>query len=229
MRNCPIGKACSATCINRHLVCRVEIPKPLTSVIGNTKDFIKREGGHLADHLGKNVVAWKAGKVLGGLVSSYLEGQYGIPREISAKLAETAIQGLANTGLDIKNVRNKEELVKKLVTEMAAAFIGKSAHSGAETFISAKEMSASLETALPILAGKFSGLGTALLASKAPSIREITTLIADRSDKDIGKIRQFLTNPLSRNFSEPGEGVEEIVGDIVLLSLMVVMGKMKSV
>lgn len=228
MKNCPIGKACSAACINRHLVCRVELSKPLSSVVGNAKSFISDKGGHLADHLGKNIVAWKTGKVLGGLISGYLESRYNIPREISIKLAETAVQGLANTGLDIKNVSTKGELAKKLVTEIAAAFVGKSAHSGAETFVSAKEMSASLEAALPVLAGKFSGLSTSLLANKLPTMKEVVSMVSERSERDINTVRQFLKKSATTNFSEVGRKLEEVIGDITLLTLLPLMGKIKS-
>lgn len=199
----------------------------MSSLLGKAKHFVEKEGGHFADHLGKNVAAWKIGKTLGSLISGYLESRYNIPREISLKLAETAVQGLAATGLDIKNLKSNDELAKKLFTEMAAAFVGKTSHTGVETIVSAKEMSTTLESVLPMLAGKISGLGTSLVSNKLPTPSETLTIIRDRSKEDIGKIRNFLEKSIS--FAESSqENLVEILGDFTLLVLVSLMGKLRN-
>lgn len=226
MRNCDKGKPCLAACIRKSFICWADLADSISNLTGKTRDYVKKEGGHVADHIGKNVAAWKTGKVLGGLISGYLESRYNIPREISIKLAETAVQGLAATGLDIKNLKSNDALLKKLFAETAAAFVGKTSHTGVETIVSAKEMSATLESILPMLAGKVSGLGTALLSNKLPTPKETLEIISSRSKEDIDKIRNFLENQKVLNFSDSSNiKIEEIIGDITLMVLVSLMGK----
>lgn len=228
MRNCSKGKPCLATCIRRSFICLSDLKDSVSGLMVKTRGYIKEEGGHLADHIGKNVAAWKTGKVLGGLISGYLESRYNIPREISIKIAETAVQGLAATGLDIKNLKSNDELLKKLFAETAAAFVGKTSHTGVETIISAKEMSVTMGSALPILAGKISGLGTALISNKLPTPKEALDIISSRSKKDIELIRNLLEGKGVLNFSGTyEETLGEILGDITLLIIISMMGKIK--
>lgn len=227
MRECPKGKPCSAACISKTYLCKADFPSPVGNLLGKAKGFVEKEGGHLADHIGKNVAAWKAGKTLGSLVSSYLESRYGIPREMSGKISETVIQGLAATGLDIKNLKNADEVAKKLFTEMAAAFIGKTSHTGVETIVSAKELSATLESALPILAGKISGIGTSILSNRLPTPKEALNIITSRSREDVAKVRSFLTRGAQVNFTEfsSEEKLAEFLGDFALVVLVSLKGK----
>lgn len=228
---CFKGKPCSAACIRRDFHCRADFPNFLTKGLKSLRDEVSSKGVDVADHIGKNVAAWKTGKVLGGLVSSYLESTYGIPRELSTKLSETAIQGLAATGLDLKHLKNTDEVAKKLFTELAAAFIGKTSHSGAEMFISAKEVSTIVETAMPVLAGKFSGIATSLLANKLPTPSELVSIVKERSKEDMARVQFFLRPYVS--FSEGPRGnmaeVAQILGDMVLLVLLGVKGKLDRV
>lgn len=214
---CSKGKPCSAACINKDYKCRFNLVSRLREPLKKIAQEVNEKGADVADHIGKNVAAWKTGKVLGGLVSTYLESRYGIPRELSVKLSETAIQGLAATGLDFKHLRNTDEFSKKLFTELAAAFIGKTSHAGAEVFISAKEVSTIVESALPILAGKISGIGTSVVANKLPSPGELLSIIQERSQADLAKLQSFL-KPFT-NFSEIDE-VSQVLGDITLIALL---------
>lgn len=223
---CSKGKPCSAACINRNLFCKAGLPDFLSKGLTAVRNEVESKGKDVADHLGKNVAAWKTGKVLGGLVSSYLEGRYGIPRESSVKLAETAIQALAATGLDAKHLKNTDEFSKKLFAELAAAFIGKTSHAGAELFISAKEVSTIVETSLPILAGKVSGIGTSLLANRLPTPSELLTIVQERSRADMEKVQGFLRPYVS--FAESlneMDKVAEVLGDVTLLALLGVKSK----
>lgn len=191
--------------------------------MGKIRDEVSEKGAGVADHIGKNVAAWKTGKVLGGLVSSYLESRYGIPRDLSIKLSETAIQGLAATGLDIKHIKNADDFSKKLFAELAAAFIGKTSHAGAELFISAKEVSTIVETSLPILAGKVSGIGTSILANKLPTPGELLATVQQRSQADIAKLQSFV-KPYA-NFAEMDD-IAEILGDFTLVALLGVKSRL---
>lgn len=220
---CSKGKPCSSACINRDYLCRFDLVSRLKEPLNRISKEVSEKGADVADHIGKNVAAWKTGKVLGGLVSSYLESRYGIPRDLSIKLSETAIQGLAATGLDAKHLRNADEFSKKLFAELAAAFIGKTSHAGAELFISAKEVSTIVETALPVLAGKISGIGTSMLANKLPTPKEILSIVQERSAADTNRLLAFL-RPYT-NFAEIGE-VAEVLGDLTILALVGVKGKL---
>lgn len=220
---CSKGKPCSAACVSRDYICRSDLATKVKDPLSKIVQGISEKGADVADHIGKGMAAWKTGKVLGGLVSSYLESRYGIPRDLSIKLSETAIQGLTATGLDIKHLRNADEFSKKLFAELAAAFIGKTSHAGAEVFLSAKEVSTVVETALPVLAGKVSGIGTAMLANRLPTPKELLTIVQERSVVDIGKVQSFLRPYVS--FTEM-EDVAEVLGDFTILALLGVKGKL---
>jgi hypothetical protein len=223
--NCSKGKPCSAACIQKVKVCRVEFPAAPQSFVSKARDSISAHSKELADHLGKGVAAWKAGKLLGAAISVYLENRYGIPRETSIKLAETAVQGIAATTLDVKNIRNVDQFSKKLLSEVAAAFVGKTAHAGAEGFLAAKEIESTLSTVLPVLAGKLSGIGTAVTTSKVPGPRELFNQLATRSKADIDKLRK-LVNPTKLNFKEPTFPTDYL-GDLTILALYLVHSSKK--
>jgi hypothetical protein len=186
-------------------------------LIRKAQEYISANSKELADHVGKGAAAWKTGKILGNAISSYLEGRYGIPREVSVKLAETAVQGVMATALDFKHLKDSGEFARKLTTEIAAAFIGKTSHSGMEGFLESKEIESALNAALPILAGKISGLGTAVAASKIPSPKTLINKAIERSKEDIEKVRQFV-RPGQMRFSESGPPLD-ILGDLTLIAL----------
>lgn len=220
---CRFGKSCSKSCIRRKYVCRKEFPKDTDSSVSRIRGFLRKESASIADHIGKNVAAWKAGKVLGQAVSAYLESQYGISRELSSRLSETVVQGLVATGLDSANLKSGGELMKKLLIETTAAFIGKSSHTGVERFVSAKEVNSMIETALPAIAGKVSGFGVAAVAGKIPSPAEIGSLIRKRSAQDVDKLKRFIS-PLASNFGEL-EDVSSLLGDLSVLLAIALRGK----
>lgn len=214
---CFKGKPCSFACISRNYLCQFDIAEKLREPLNRIREEIAEKGVGVADHIGKGVAAWKTGKVLGSMVSSYLESRYGIPRELSTKLSETAIQGLTATGLDIKHLKNADEFSKKLFAELAAAFIGKTSHAGTEVFISAKEVNTIVETSLPILAGKVSGIGTAMAANRLPTPGQLLSMVQERSQADVQKVQSFL-RPFT-NFAEMDD-IAEILGDFTLIVLL---------
>lgn len=216
-KRCSVGKACSAACIQRTKVCLLGLPEQSQGFLGKARNYVTANSSHLADHLGKGLTAWKTGKVLGTAVSSYLESRYNIPRELSQKLSETVIQGLAATAFDVKNLSNSGAFVRKLTTEIAAAFVGKSSHSGVESYISSKEVESVLGAALPVLAGKLSGIGTAVLTSRIPSPRQMLEAASKRSAEDIAKVKQLL-EPRQLNFKELTFPVD-LLGDLAIIAL----------
>lgn len=216
-KRCTKGKPCSAACIQKSDICQVELSDGPQNLIRRANDYIRANSKTLADHVGKGAAAWKTGKVLGTAISSYLESRYGIPRETSIKLAETAVQGIMATALDFKHLGNGGDLARKLTTELAAAFIGKTSHAGMEGFLSTKEIESTLNTALPVLAGKVSGLGTAIAASKVPSPAKLARLIVERSESDILKLKQLI-KPNELKFEESTFPIDTL-GDITLIAL----------
>lgn len=221
---CSRGKPCLASCINKNYLCKVYLPSE-PSILAKMSKTLSERGSDIADHLGKNIAAWKAGKVFGQSLSAYLESVYGIPREISSKLSETAIQAIVATGLDAAHTKSADQFLKKFITEMAAAYIGKTSHVGVETIVSSKDISTVLESALPALAGKFSGLSVSIAANRLPSPGEVVNAVRKRSESDI-KLLQGFVGRVSENFAESSK-VESIVGDLLLLTLLLVKGKNK--
>lgn len=161
------------------------------------------------------MVAWKVGKVLAPAVSAHLESHYGIPRETSAKMAETVIQALAGTALEYKHLRSVDGFVKKLAVEVAAAFVGKTAHGGAEEILSSREVSKVIEGAVPILAGKVSGIATAIAGSKLPSPSQLGSVIAQRSKEDTVKLLKMFRPTLEPQFTEAND-LAELIADIAV-------------
>lgn len=224
-KRCSLGKSCAAACINRNLICEIELLGQFQPHFNKLRESVSESGSHLADHLGKNMAAWKTGKALGSAISSYLESRFGIPREISLKLSETAVQGLAAAALDAKNLKTPAEVAKKLLTEMTAALVGKTSHTGAEEFITAREVEGTLSVALPMLAGKFSGLGTALALNKVPSPQKLYNTVVERSGNDINKVKNWMDTSQIK-FAEASTPAD-LLGDLVLLALYTSAGKIK--
>lgn len=221
---CSKGKSCSAACIQRVKVCRVELPDASKSLIQKAQNYISSNSKTLADHIGKGAAAWKTGKILGNAISAYLENRYGIPRETSIKLSETAVQGIMATALDFKHLKNSSDFTKKLTSEIAAAFIGKTSHSGMEGFLEAKKIESTLNTVLPVLAGKVSGLGTAVATSKLPKPSTLLSMVVERSKEDIEKVRRVI-NPNQLGFSEGSPPPIGILGDLTLIALYMTFKK----
>ena len=173
---------------------------------------------HVAEHVGKGVVAWKTGKVLGTAISSALESQYGIPREASQKIAETIIQAATMTALEANHLKTVDQWAKKLVVEAAAAFLGKTAHGAAEHAMSAAEAKKIIEQAAPILAGKVTGIGTAVIGGKLPPPGEMVKAIIDRSARDTKMLMDMFARR-APSFAEM-DGAGEVLADLAMVALI---------
>lgn len=219
-KRCYKGKSCGATCIAKTKICLLELPAPTQGPLTRVRNFIKDHGAHIGEHAAKGVVAWKAGKVLAPVVSGYLESHYGIPREASSRLAETVIQGVAATALEARHLKNADAFLKKLLTETAAAYAGKAAHAGAEHALAHQEIRPILQQAAPILAGKVTGIATAIAGGKTPTPGVLAQAIADRAREDTMKLIGML-KPQTVGFAEESnEEIAKLLADVAIAALM---------
>jgi hypothetical protein len=124
------------------------------------------KAGHVAEHLGENVAAWKTGKVVGGIIANFAE-QHGVPRELGQLLSETAVQAATATALYARHGgKTPGDLAKKFVAEASAAFVGKVAHGGADHAIAALGGGEHAAAIGALFAGKGSGIGTNTAVSR---------------------------------------------------------------
>ena len=181
------------------------------------KKVIER-AGHVAEHVGKGVAAWKVGKVLGSATAGYLESHFGIPREQSQLLAETIIQAATMTALEAKHLKTVDEWAKKLITEGAAAFLGKTAHGGVEHIVEAHEARQIIQQAAPLLAGKFTGIGTAMAGGKLPGPGALARMVAERSAHDTKLLMDFFMHRTPAYAEETGAA--RVMAELAIMSLM---------
>ena len=200
------------------------MPKRVNPALEKARNFVKEHGAHIAEHGAKGVVAWKAGKVLAPAVSGYLEAHYGIPRESSARMAETVIQAVTATALEAKHIKNADNFVKKLVTETAAAYLGKAAHGGVESALETEHAKNLISTAAPILAGKVTGITTAIAGGKLPTPGQLVQGILERSREDTNKLLDMV-RPKQVSFAESDtEAIAKLLGDIAIIALLEAQG-----
>lgn len=191
------------------------------SWISDWKNCLKGEAPHLAVHVAEGMAAWKAGKVVGAIAGQYLESAFGVDREVATKLSETFVQGTVATAIALskKELNDPQSVVRKALTEYSAAFLGKTAHGTAENALSSKEMAEVIKTTLPILAGKFTGIGTAIAGSKLPSAAKVAEMIAKRSAEDTARLAAFFRSP-ALNFAEESDVDREAVESLVDLFMI---------
>lgn len=219
-KRCVKGKSCSATCIDAREQCLVELPESVQGSLGKVRNFLKNKGAHIAEHAATGVVAWKTGKVLAPVVSGFLESQYGIPREASTRMAETVIQAATATALNARHMKDANTFIKNLLTETAAAYLGKTAHSGVESIMDSQQARQIIQQAAPVLAGKVTGIATAFAGGKIPPPAEIGRAIIDRSQQDIQKL-MGLVRPQAVGFAEPDyTEVSKVLADIAVAGLI---------
>lgn len=214
-KRCSVGVSCGSTCISKSDKCK----RLFSQRVGVALESLGHQLPHIGEHVGINVAAWKTGKVLGSMVSSYLETNYGIPSEASKMVAESIIQGLAATALSAKELKSSSQLANKLLSETAAAFLGKSAHQQMESALSSTQIREILKESLPILSGKVAGTSISLGGQKVPLL---AAKIIQRSGEDIGRLIRTFSSP-SPSFSEEHlflARLSETLGDIGLLALV---------
>jgi hypothetical protein len=185
------------------------------------KDFVKKRGSSLAEHAATGVVAWKTGKVLAPVVSGYLESHYGIPREASGRMAETVIQAVTATALNAKHLNNADKFIKTLLTETAAAYLGKAAHGGVESVMESTQARQIIQQAAPVLAGKITGIATAFAGGKIPSPGEMARIITDHAKQDTQRLMEML-RPQTVGYSEDEEytNIARLLADVAVAGLV---------
>jgi len=216
-KKCTAGKSCSATCISKDFKCEKKLPAPVSDSLSRNSERLL----HLGEHVGANVTSWKAGKVVGPLVSKYLETRYGIPPETTEKLSETIVQAVVATGLHSRHLKSGEDFVRDLLTEASAAFLGKSAHSGVDSFLTSQESREIVQQALPLLAGKFTGIGAAFAGSKLPKVSQISSAVSRKYSADLLRLQKLFRSS-EESFSEQTDQVAsaKLLGDLSLLSVL---------
>lgn len=221
---CKKGKPCGSTCMSMSKTCRVDLPKQVQPFLGKARKFIKDKGLDIAEHGVKGVAAWKTGKLLAPAVSGYLESHYGIPREASTQLAETVIQAVTATALEVSHLKSPSKFMRKLLVETAAAYAGKAAHGGVESAVEAAQARQWIQNAAPLLAGKVTGISTAIAGGKVPPVSELTKGIIERSRADTAKLIDML-RPRQVQFSElDDKRIAELLADVAIASLMIAHG-----
>ena len=197
------------------------------SAIPDWKKCKKKVIEHTATHLGKSAAAWKTGKILGQAIAAGIESHFGVPREVGQKISETVVQGVAATVLDAKHLANPEEFIKKLVVETSAAFVGKTAHMETENFLSSEQAKETVKQVLPILAGKFAGIGTAFAGGRTPSPAQLGKMILERSQRDSQELLRMV-RPASLSYAEMGPS-EEFLADVSMLLFLYAFSKNKGI
>jgi hypothetical protein len=217
-KRCEVGTSCGSTCISKGDRCR----KTFSQSVGEGLSKVKENLPHISSHLGINVAAWKTGKVLGPMVASHLESQYGIPREVSQMASEAVIQGVMATVLSSGEIKNLGQAASTLLTETAAAMVGKSAHRQAENALSSVEVREMLKQALPILSGKVAGATVSAGGNKISDLGGLAAKTLKRAGDNMAMLFKSAETSIPQ-FSEeslPLKSLSETLGDIGLLALV---------
>jgi hypothetical protein len=223
-KTCKKGKSCGSTCVAANKTCKMELRAEVQSPLSKIRDLVREKGLGIAEHGVKGVAAWKAGKLLAPAISGYLESHYGIPREASSQLAETVIQAVTATALEMSHLKDANSFVKKLLVETAAAYAGKAAHGGVESAVEAAEARQWIQNAAPLLAGKVTGISTAIAGGKMPPASQLVKGVIERSRADTNKLLDML-RPRQLGFAEgEDQGVAELLADLVVAALMIAHG-----
>jgi hypothetical protein len=217
-KRCEIGNSCGSACISRGKECK----RTLSVKISTDLSKVKEELPHLLGHVATGVVAWKTGKVLGTMVSSYLESQYGIPKEASKLASESVIQGLTATALSSKEIKGIKSLATTLLSETAAAVLGKTAHMEAEDALASTELREIIKETIPILSGKITGVSVSMGGKKLPEAAGLASKLVQNSRDNVLRLFQSIRTS-SPSFSEETldlKGISEFLGDMAVLSLL---------
>lgn len=185
--NCTLGYGCGNTCIDSDLNCTENL-SPETSgfmdrMVGAIKKVMpsKETLLHEGEHLARNVSSWYVGKALSPPLIA-LATSHGMDPDTAKLAAETALQAVAATAMSMRQAKNRspEKVAGTLFTEAAAALVGKMTHSGTEnlaTQLAANERAVQISA---LLAGKFSGITTAIASEKTGAEGRAGKFVADR-------------------------------------------------
>ena len=217
-KRCEVGTSCGSTCISKGDRCR----KTFSQSVGEGLSKVKESLPHISSHLGINVAAWKTGKVLGPMVAAHLESQYGIPKEISQMASEAVIQGVMATVLSSREIKSVGQAASTLLTETAAAMVGKSAHRQAENALSSVEVREMLKQALPVLSGKMAGATVSVGGHKISDLGGLAAKALKGAGDNMTRLFKSAETSIPQFAEEtlPLEALSETLGDIGLLALV---------
>jgi hypothetical protein len=162
------------------------------------KDFAIHEG----DEVGRNVAAWKAGKVIGGAVANHAIAMGADP--MAAQLiSETVVQAGTATALWAaqqarKGTLTAEGLAAYFVQQSAAAALGKMAHHEAEHWLHTYNAQAIAQQVGPILAGKGAGLGTVATTAKTKAHTALVDWVVSRGKHDLAMLGKVFGHDLAK-------------------------------
>lgn len=156
------------------------------------KDRIKSIAIHEGDELGRNVAAWKIGKVIGGAIAQHAIAM-GAPPEASQLISETVVQASSATALwAVQQARkgklNARDTAAFFVSQSAAAALGKMAHHGAEEILHSYQADAMMQSVGALISGKATGIGTVVGMNKSKLSHRIVDHVVERSRHDIDLI-----------------------------------------
>lgn len=162
------------------------------------KDFAIHEG----DEVGRNVAAWKVGKVVGGAVANHAISMGADP--MAAQLiSETVVQAGTATALWATQQARKGKLTGQglaayFIQQSAAAALGKMAHHESDHWLhnyGAQEMAQQVG---PILAGKGAGLGTIAATAKTQVHHQLVSFVVNRGKQDLALLGQLFGQELNK-------------------------------
>lgn len=161
------------------------------------KDRIKHLAVHEGDELGRNVAAWKIGKVVGGAIAQHAIAM-GAPPEASQLIGETIVQAGSATALWAtqqarKGTLNARDTAAFFVSQSAAAALGKMAHHGAEEILHSYQAEAMVQNMGALVSGKVTGISTVVGMNKSNLSKKIVDHVIERSRHDINLILTAFT------------------------------------
>lgn len=213
-KNCDQGFSCKLACIAKSKAC--------VSALSGAAQQQGKWLAHQADHLGENVVAWKIGKVAGEAIANVAVA-HGAPPLVTQILAETAVQATAATAIHYAKHRDAtpQDLAAHFVQQASAAFLGKDAHFFAEQGMDLLRTDALYHQLGPLVAGKFTGLGTAMAMSRSGFDRQVVSLVMERSKADLNRVRGFFDRLSLSQLAELEQALEQEAMGLLLYEALI--------
>jgi len=166
----------------------------------------KKKAQHLAvhegDELGRGVTSWKMGKVVGGAVGQMAAAAGADPHTANI-LSETVVQAGTATALYAIQQKRKGkhqslDTAAYFVSQAAAAYLGKSAHHGADHMLQNMGAEHIHQQVGAIVAGKVTGLGTAVGMMQSGLAHTVVDQIVRRGGHELRWLDMALSGGLRK-------------------------------
>ena len=158
---------------------------------------------HSGEHLAQNVVAWKAGKIVGGAIAQ-AAAAHGIDPMAAQILSESVVQAGAATAIFHAQSANQgtgspTQTAAYFVTQISAAILGKVAHHGAEDLLT-KFHAEDMYTALgSLMAGKGTGIGVVASANKTKIHEKAIAGLLAKGRHDLNLVTSLFGGKLAKD------------------------------